>query len=189
MTRLLRASDLVGRPVVTLRGDEVGEVKDVLLGLTGACLVGFTLRNPGFLGGPQRRSLPWASVRAVGADAVMVTAEGDLGDREDVPSHGDAVQDLPVMSTDGELLGRIVDVVVETEDEPDVVGFAVEPGPGGSERPGERFLPVDDMVSVSEQALVVPAEAAEFLHDDLSGFGAVVAAYRRGDGGHDRAAE
>ena len=188
MSYLLRARDLVGRPVVTVGGDEVGEVKDIVLGLDQACLVGFTLRNPGFLGGPQKRSLPWGEVRAVGPDAVMIDGEEAVARTDDIPADGSPVVDLPVMSEGGDNLGRVVDVVLSTGSPAQVVGFELEAGPGMPGRTNNLLLPVDEMLAVSEQALVVPEEARRFVRDDLSGFGAAVDEYRGSLQGGDHAA-
>src|SRR5690606_931672 len=72
MNLLLPASSLTGHPVVTLAGDDVGEVKDVVLGLDEHALVGFTLRKRSRFGGPLRQRLPWENVRAIGDSAVMI---------------------------------------------------------------------------------------------------------------------
>lgn len=176
---LVRAGDLIGRPVVTLQGERMGELKDVVLGLGRGVLVGFTLRNPGFLGGPRRETLPWGSVHAVGPDAVMVSGPEAFAAPEDLAADtGHETVDLPLLTDDGETLGRIVDVVLETGTHAQVVGFEIEPAPSLPSNGHRLLLPIDAMAAASEQAVVVPASVRHFLRDDLTGFGAAVAGFR-----------
>jgi sporulation protein YlmC with PRC-barrel domain len=186
MTLLVRASELIGTPVVTLDGDDIGEVKDVVLGLERTALVGFTLRGRGRLSGPLRSSLPWTAVHAVGRDAVMVEDGSAVGESTTVLRDDDEPTDLlhiDVISDDGRQLGTVVDVVVAAGHPAEVVGFEVEEGQGMA-RPGQRVLvPVDEMVSASAEALMVPADALRYARDDLTGFGAGYDELRRNRAG------
>jgi uncharacterized protein YrrD len=181
MSLLVRASELVGQPVVTLDGDDVAEVKDVVLGLDQACLVGFTLRGRGFLSGPLKRSLPWHSVHAVGREAVMVEHDDALVEEDslrEAPADGQEVLQIDVMSDTGDRLGHVLDVIVTTGSPANVVGFEIE-ATGEMARQGQHLLlPADEMVSVSDRALIVPEAAKQFVRDDLTGFGAGVEEYR-----------
>ena len=183
---LVKASELIGRPVVTLGGERLGEVKDVVLGLRDAALVGFTLRNPGFLGGPMKASVPWESIHSVGPDAVMVPSPDSTAAKGDVASQ-DAhhATDVPVVTEDGGEVGRVVDVVLAMGSPPEVVGFELEAGERMPSSGSRVLLPIDAMCAASEQAVVVPAEATKFVKDDLSGFGAAVESYRERLGGRD----
>lgn len=178
MSYLVRASDLVGRPVVATTGDLLGEVKDVVLGLEKACLIGFTLRNPGFLGGPKQATLPWENVRAVGPDAVMVDEPRSLAEPTAVPHEGSVVVDLTVITDTGDRVGTVADVIVSAGRPAKVVGFELEADPGNAHHSGRLMLPVDEMLSFSEEAIVVPDAAKRFVRDDLTGFGAAVDEYR-----------
>jgi sporulation protein YlmC with PRC-barrel domain len=176
---LVRARDLIGRPVVTLGGERVGELKDVVLGLGRGVLVGFTLRNPGFLGGPKRETLLWGSVHAVGPDAVMVPGTDAFASPEDLAAGGGhRTVDLPLVTDDGQTLGQIVDVVLETGTRAQVVGFEIEPAPSLPSNGHRLLLPIDAMAAASEEAVVVPASVRHFVRDDLTGFGAAVAGFR-----------
>jgi uncharacterized protein YrrD len=177
---LLRATDHVGRPVVTLAGDRIGEVKDVVLGLQQGVLVGFTLRNPGFLGGPRREALPWSSVHAVGADAVMVGGEDALAEGGAGEAH--VAIDVPVISEAGDRLGNVVDVILETGTPTQVVGFEVAAADSQPSKGRRTLLPIEAMRAASEEAVVVPVEATHLVADDLAGFGAAVEQFRRSMG-------
>ena len=45
--RVIRATELVGRPVVTLGGDDLAEVRDVVYDADQGALLGFTLTSAG----------------------------------------------------------------------------------------------------------------------------------------------
>ena len=184
---LVKATDLVGRPVVTLDGMQVGEVKDVVLGLGEATLIGFTLRNPGFFGGPMKETVPWRSIHAVGPDAVMIPSVDATGDPEAVDdSDAHAATEIPVVTDDGAEVGRVTDVVLATGCPPEVVGFEIEAGEKMPSSGSRVLLPIEAMRAASSEAVVVPPTATDFVHDDLSGFGAAVDRFRASLEGDER---
>jgi sporulation protein YlmC with PRC-barrel domain len=173
MTGLLRGTDLIGRPVVTLDGDDVGEVKDVVLGLEDVALRGFTLRKHGALGGPLPQTLPWEGVHAVGDDAVMIEDAGALRTDADAPNtNTDPMIDIDVLTDHGDRLGRLVDVVIEPGEPAKVVGFEILFERDEADRDPRVLIPVTEMVAVSGRALVVPDAATSFMSRDLSGLDA-----------------
>ena len=90
MKLLLRGTDLVGLPVVTLAGDDIAEVRDVLFDADAGRVVGFTLNKRGRFAGRMSEVLTREQIHAVGPAAVMVPADitlspptaSDLADRE-----------------------------------------------------------------------------------------------------------
>jgi sporulation protein YlmC with PRC-barrel domain len=70
MTLLVRARDLIGRPVVTLDGDDVGQIRDIVYAESTGSVVGFTLAGRTMLSGPMRETLPWKHIHSVGRHAV-----------------------------------------------------------------------------------------------------------------------
>lgn len=177
----MRGREVLKRPVVTLGGDDVAQVKDIVYGDQGGAIVGFTLAGRGLFAGPSKTALPWSAVHALGKDAVMILDESVLTPRDDVRSRagtgGDVLGNRVVTDT-GTDLGKVVDVVLEVGVGADVVGYELEASAAlGTE--GRRVLiPLPDTLAVSAEALVVPASATEFVSDDLSGFGASVDAFR-----------
>lgn len=180
MSTLVRATDLIGRPVVTLTGEDVGEVKDVVLGLENVALLGFTLRKHNVLGGPLRESLPWSGVHAVGADAVMIESNGDLSEEQLTPKRAtDTVIDIDVLTDHGDRLGRLTDVVIETGEPSVVVGFEIQFERDEPHQDRRVLVPIGEMVSVSGRALVIPDAAASYVSDDLTGLDAGLAGFRQ----------
>lgn len=80
MSRLMRTSEISKRPVVTMGGDDVAQIKDVVYAADGGSVRGFTLAGRGLFAGPLATVLAWGSVAALGADAVMIEDEAALGD-------------------------------------------------------------------------------------------------------------
>ena len=179
---LLRASELIGRPVVSLSGELVAEVKDIVFEPTGGRIAGFTLRNPGLFSRSRKDSLPWDGVHGLGRDAVMVPDETVLvATKELVPPKqtrkADVLEDR-VLTDNGRDLGRVVDVVLHSGTILEVVGYEVEASEALGTAGRRVLIPLPDTVAVSGEHLIVPAAATEFVSEDLAGFGAAVDAFR-----------
>jgi uncharacterized protein YrrD len=179
---LLRASEVTGRPVVTLSGELVAEIKDVVFERSGGHIAGFTLRNPGLFSRSRKDALPWDGVHGIGRDAVMVPDEtvlipaGELAPRKQARD-ADVLQDR-VLTDNGRDLGRVVDVVLHSGTSLEVVGYEVEASEALGTAGRHVFIPLPDTVAVSGENLIVPAAATEFVSEDLAGFGAAVGAFR-----------
>lgn len=179
---LLRASELIGRPVVSLSGELVAEVKDIVFEPAGGRIAGFTLRNPGLFSRSRKDSLPWDGVHGLGRDAVMVPDETVLvATKELVPPKqarkADVLEDR-VLTDNGRDLGRVVDVVLHSGTSLEVVGYEVEASEALGTAGRRVLIPLPDTVAVSGEHLIVPAAATEFVSEDLAGFGAAVDAFR-----------
>lgn len=179
----MRATELVKRPVVTLTGEDVAQIKDVLYDASGGAVSGFTLNGRGIFAGPLKQALPMSGVKAIGRDAVMITDTSVLTARAEVAQAAD-VRDRNVLGnrvvTDtGTHLGTVVDVILQVEKATtDVAGYEIEAGEALSEHGQRVLLPLPDALAVSGEALIVPAGATNFVAHDLAGFGAAVAAFR-----------
>lgn len=179
---LLRARELTGRPVVTLGGELEAEIKDVIFRSDGGHIAGFTLRNPGLFSRARKDALPWAAVHGVGRDAVMIRDVEQLVPAEELAPKKAArkadVLDDRVLTDSGRELGTVLDVVLQGGAGLDVVGYEVEASAALGTAGRRVFIPLPDTVAVSGENLIVPASAAEFVSEDLSGFGAAVDAFR-----------
>jgi len=179
MSRLLRATGMVGLPVLTITGESPLEVKDVVFDRNEGSIVALTLRHHGFLGGPAKEWLAWADVRGLGPDAVIVEDESAFRSGGDSPvSSGDVIGDR-VITEGGTDLGEVVEVVVRSGRHAEVVGFEIE-GSAAIAHDSARhvFLPLPETLAMSGENIVVPDEVTEFVRDDISGFGAAVEGFR-----------
>jgi len=78
--RLMRTSEITKRPVVTMAGEDVAQVKDIVYAAGGGRIGGFTLAGRGLFSGPLKEALSWEAVSALGADAVIAVSKGMRGD-------------------------------------------------------------------------------------------------------------
>jgi len=179
MKELVRGTDLVGLPVVTLGGDDIAEVRDVLFDAAAGQITGFTLNRRGRLKRRMSEVLTREQVLAVGPSAVMVAVGIELGAAAIEPTSGGGnVLSDRVMTDAGVAVGTVTDVVVDTGDG-SVVGYEVEPAAAQAERGGRRsYIPLPATGAVSGEALIVPAGAVEYVASDLAGFADAVDRYR-----------
>lgn len=171
MSRLCRAHEVMGLPIVTLdTATAVGEVRDVLFDPSRSKVIGFTVRGQGLLSPPLIGLLPIEAVRAIGHDAVMVATEaGIVGQREGMDSAVEQQVEVigrEVVNDAGAALGEVIDVILDVERaEAAVVGYEIE---------GEatRFIvPLGDGgAPLSTDALILPADVEQYSAGGLNGF-------------------
>jgi uncharacterized protein YrrD len=178
---LLRAAELVKRPVVTLAGEDVAQIKDVVYASATGELAGFTLNGRGMFSGPMKKTLPWAAVHGMGPDAVMIRDETAFAGKDALAGEpegaGGSVLGSRVLTDGGRELGRVTDLILAVgEGGTDAVGYEIEPT--DEQAPRRQFVPLPDTLAVSGETLLVPDAAIEFIRDDLAGFGAAVDEFR-----------
>ncbi|GLY26725.1 hypothetical protein [Kineosporia sp. NBRC 101731] len=187
MSVLLRAADLVKRPVVTLAGDDIAQIKDVVYSSLSGELAGFTLNGRGLFAGPLKKTLPWANVHGLGPAAVMIVDESHLADQRafdgELEGAGGVVLGSVVLTQGGRNLGTVTDVVLSVDEKrTEAVGYEIQPS--DKTAPRRQFVPLPDALSVSGEALILPDTAIDFIRDDLAGFGAAVEEFRARLGPH-----
>lgn len=178
---LLRAGDIPGRPVVTVAGDDVAQVRDVVYDADSGDVVGFTLAKRGLFGGTMSERLPWAGVHGLGPHAVIVEdteAFVEKGGLEKAADDRDVIG-ARVLTDEGRELGVVKDLVIEVhEGRADVVGYELDPHDSFRDTASHVLLPLPDTLSASADNLVVPAAATDYVRDDIAGFGAAVEDFR-----------
>lgn len=183
----MRGTEVIKRPVVTLAGEDVAEIKDIVYAGGAGRVACFTLNGRGLFSGPSKQALPWAGVHGLGRDAVMIPAEDVLQPREQVLSRGEVagggrgggdVLGSRVLTDSGTDLGKIVEVILSVDQTADVVGYEIDSSDALGKDGRRVLIPLPDSIAVSGENLIVPAAAVEYVSDDLSGFGAAVEAFR-----------
>lgn len=177
---LMRASEISGLPVVTIDGGEdAAEIKDIVYDAVHHHLVGFTLNKRGWFRGSLNAVLAIENVSGIGSDAVMVPGEDCMTLRAEAetplaaPKADFDVMGNDVVSSSGAVLGKVIDVIIETGARPNAVGYEVDTADGSV------FVPSSAQMGLSAENLIVPAEAEQFTNNDLVGFGASVASFRQ----------
>lgn len=177
--RIVRATDLIGRRVVTLGGNSSVEVKDVVFDTSAGSVTGFTLRAPGLLGGPQSVVLPIAGVESIGDDAVMITDEQVFAQPEALVGSGDDIMGDRIITDDGTALGTVTDVaVLVTKGDGDIIGFEIEPTDAAGANTDRVLVPSPDALAMSDEAIVVPAAARDHITTDVDALRSAAASLR-----------
>lgn len=183
MTRLMRASDTLGLPVVSIEsGEDIAEIRDVVYDAANHALIGFTLNKRGLFAGRMRSVLPAGAISAIGPAAVMV--DGDQVVQEapnELQTASSSDEMVPVLGNrvvagDGSELGEVSGVVLSVGGEEGNATEAVGYELTGDD--GVAFVPISAQMAISADNLILPDEATQFMHNDLAGFGAAVTSYR-----------
>jgi uncharacterized protein YrrD len=171
MTRLVRASSITGRPVVTVGGESDYEIKDVVFDRGRQRLIGFTLREPGFFGQPVDPTLPWDAVHGIGPDAVIIGSDDVFADSaglETVPSDGSGdVLGGRALTDAGTDLGKILEVIISLGSPPTMVGLEIEASEELHADAAHLFIPVPDGLPISDDQALLPATVKDYATDDL----------------------
>lgn len=109
--------ELTGIAVVTLTGGErLGRIDDVIFQSAGGRIVGFLVDRGGMFS--KAKFLAAAQVQGLGADALTITGETALTEAAPMVAGetvAKAIEGRPVLSQAGTVLGKVADVVVDTE--------------------------------------------------------------------------
>ncbi|MFE9118981.1 PRC-barrel domain-containing protein [Streptomyces sp. NPDC007172] len=171
MNVLMLAGELAKRPVVTLGGEAVGQVKDTVFDAAGARITGFTLAGRGLLAGPLKQSLPWSGVHFLGPDAVMIPSTDVLEDRAAVVARSEAghgqVRGARVLTDGGLEVGTVLDVVIEGGADGRVVGVHLTTTDALGKKGRKVFMPAQGRLSMTGDTLVVPGHTAGRVSEDL----------------------
>ncbi len=156
MTAILRAGDLPGRPLVSLGGERLAEIKDVVFDRKSGDVLGFTLNEPGFFKGTRDEGVPMDAVHGIGDAAVVVAGSHVMVPVDTIVSaserKGNNVLEDRVLTEEGAEIGEVVDVLLDPSHRPPkVVGYEVEAQDGHT-----VTVPLEDAVAVSGEKLVVP---------------------------------
>ncbi|MFD7686985.1 PRC-barrel domain containing protein [Streptomyces sp. NPDC059781] len=180
MNGLTAVRSLTTLPVVTLGGDAVAHVKDTVFDPEGERIASFTLTGRTLMSGPLPRDLPWQAVHCLGRHAVMVRDEGALFDLPLSVARRDALRGrllgAHVLTDDGDLVGTVLDVLVEGGTSGRLVAFRLaahrELVHGSRHRRHQVYVPRGEALSVSGRTLVIPAHATTYVTDDPPAFAA-----------------
>ncbi|WP_328769806.1 PRC-barrel domain-containing protein [Streptomyces sp. NBC_00286] len=173
MTNYMRASEIAKKPVVTLAGEDLGQVKDLVFDPSTGSIRCFTLAGRGLLAGPLHRALLWENVHSLGPHAVMVRDESAVEEDDKAARSGARkpgggnVLGVAVTTRGGARLGKVTDAVVEAGRAPVVAGYEIE-----TAEHHRVLLPVVGPVTVSGERVLVPDATAQHSAGDLGGFGA-----------------
>jgi uncharacterized protein YrrD len=163
----MRTSEITKRPVVTMAGEDVAQVKDIVYAAGGGAVGGFTLAGRGLFAGPLKQSLAWSAVTALGSDAVMIADESVLEPTQSLldasaasGGTGGDVLGSQVLTDTGTDLGTVIDVVLEVGDTAggacDVVGYEIEASEALGTKGTKVLIPLPDTIAAFRAQLEGP---------------------------------
>ena len=161
------ALDVIGLPVILLdSGKQIGKVKDILFATDGS-LQGLQVETAHFL--RRRKYIPLKAISAIGRDAVTVS-EPLMEDF--VAADGMAMlqgqrkmKGMPILTTNGDHLGTIVDVYFQ-EELGTIIGYELTDGFLSDVTEGRKWLRPTRMI-YGEDAYIVPNTDRKRLNDTL----------------------
>lgn len=164
-----RISEVVGKAIIsTASGDKLGTVSDGLMDNESNALVALVISG-GVFG--KEHVLPYADVQTVGGDAILargatgvLTGKEWRGDGRDT-TRSSALKGRAVVTTAGEKIGVVADLMVDDRtgrleslevSRPDFAGLLAR----------RSLLPGVAQLRIGQDAVIVPATAAEAMRDD-----------------------
>lgn len=177
------AKQLIGMPIFSLtEGANQGEVHDVVYSPREARLIGFTVvKNAGFFSRGETRYLTAENIHAIGEDAVVIQDATHLQDyagkdvNDFAKEAGEPVIGKRLLTDDGTFLGAIDDVLIE-RDNRKVVAYEVSGGVWQDMMKGQTDVPVDNIISIGEDVVIVPASVKAMVQEAKGGLSAVASA-------------
>jgi uncharacterized protein YrrD len=180
---MIKASDVVGRPVTARdAGQDLGNVKDIVVDATGRDVIGVILSDRPFLGA---RVAPWSAVQALGPDSLVIDAAKSVVKGSVVPGIKEElakktkIRGLKLLTTKGKELGKIIDIEFD-ETTGEVSGYELSSGVFSDTFEGTPFLPTPKWIELGKDVAFVTPEVEPTIKPAAGGIKAV---FRRGDKG------
>jgi uncharacterized protein YrrD len=155
----LKAHDVGGNDIIDAKtGTRVGRVEDMLIDPQSMRVSAVVTHLGDFLN-RDVRAIPANQVQTWGRDVILISGEGEMGRREDIPgqesflSISDNLRGKTVVTTSGEKIGQINDVLMD--DNGQIVAF--ELGSGGifeGRHEGPTHIPANATRSLGQDVLI-----------------------------------
>ncbi|SFS59107.1 PRC-barrel domain-containing protein [Paenibacillus sp. BC26] len=168
---MLRLQHLIGLPVIEMNaGKQVGHVKDAWF--DEHWQLGGIILDAGRRFLTAMKSVIWNEVMVCGEDAVIIMNEASVRRTKQAEIqrsfHTGSIRlkDLPVITVDGEQLGRVSDVYFDEIQGTQIVGYELTDGFIADIMEGRKWLPAPrqaDEVMLGENVIIVPAGSEAFL--------------------------
>ena len=152
---------LRGTAIVAMdNGERLGRVDDLFFSPANGELEAIMVDVGGMFSKPSLLSV--AHISSIGPDAVIISdrdalvQNGRLTDESHAVRAGD-IEDRPVLTAGGTVVGKIADVMIDTETR-QVIGFSLSTGLIDNTLHGRPSLPFSLVQSLGKDSLVVPAD-------------------------------
>lgn len=168
-----KGKSVIGQPLLSYNdGAKVGSVKDLLIGGNNDRLVALLVEEGGLLSSP--RAVPLEYVTSFGKDAVVITdlrgiiAADNYPEAAEILSRNDKLLGKKVFTESGEDHGKIDDVFFNDADGR-VLGYEVSGGLIENVQKGMSYLPLEDIVNIGPDIVMIRYEAGGALDSQVGG--------------------
>ncbi|UVI28069.1 PRC-barrel domain-containing protein [Paenibacillus spongiae] len=172
---MIKLQHLIGLPVLEVdAGKQVGHVKDAWF--DEHWQLGGIVLDAGRRFLSSMKTVLWNDVLICGEDAILIMNEASVRKAEPAEIQRSfhtgpvRLKDLPVITIDGEQLGRVSDVYFNEIQGTQIVGYELTDGFIADVMEGRKWLPVPtdpDTVMLGENAIIVPA-GSEWLTEPVA---------------------
>ncbi len=169
---MLKIQSMIGLAVFDVEdGKQLGKIHDFIVQEDWS-VYGFELEGKGLFS-LQVRTVKWEDVVSFGSDAIMIrnqqavrqTAADDIqhtfliGNRK--------LKELPVLTSDGAMLGYVSDVYFNPELGKSITGIEISDGFISDLIGGRKWLPISDQIAFGESAIMTPVASDQRLEECL----------------------
>ena len=176
-----KGKEILGKCIVSYdTGERIERVLDLIFDQDSNQVVGFLVREPGFL--KSARVLLIEKVRAIGPDAIIVDSVDSIDKATDIPlvarilRRNNILRGTRILTMDGRDLGTMVDLYFD-EQQGTVEGYEVSGGLFADAYSGRSFVPAPAALRIGEDVAFVPVQTALLMEEQVGGIkGAVISA-------------
>ncbi|WP_314587227.1 PRC-barrel domain-containing protein [Paenibacillus terrigena] len=165
----MKLLEMIGLPIYEVEtGRRVGKIQDFYL-TPDWQMEGIELEGKKWFATSPIRMVPWQEITACGEDAVMIANKRAIQKRSAVDIQytllcGDRrIRDLPLLTPDGNQLGRVVDVYVDQKLGNTIIGLEITDGFISDLIEGRKWLRVSDVLQIGQDAIMVPVDIEQRL--------------------------
>ncbi|ACO45661.1 PRC-barrel domain-containing protein [Deinococcus deserti] len=170
---MIKGKEILGKNIVAIStGQRVESVRDVIFDHQANQVLGLLVDEGGWF--RAARVLPFERIRSFGEDALMIQDAGDLtttredGRLADVLESNTNLIGMTLLTTDGQDLGRIADVLFD-ERTGRVEGYEATGGLFSDLSNGRTFVPAPEGVQIGIDTAIVPVEVANAMREQEGG--------------------
>lgn len=167
-----KAREVLGLPVITMnRGTKIYDVEDMILDPERSQVLALVVQESSWM--HSARAVPFGRINVIGRDAVVIPDGKAVIEVNRDPvlrrlDRGQTVRGLRVLTDDGRKLGAVDDMLLDSKTG-EVKGYYVTLGRGLTVGQGSRWLPAEQITSIGQRVLFVPASVADDFEQQSGG--------------------
>ncbi|MEO8285716.1 MAG: PRC-barrel domain-containing protein [Chloroflexota bacterium] len=168
-----KGKKIIGQDILSFAdGQKVGSVKDLIIGPESDTVVALLVEEGGLLS--SARIVPFDNVNSFGKDAVMIDESRSVISADNYPlvfnilNTKDKLIGKKVFTEGGTDEGSIGDVYFD-ETSGEVLGYEVSGGLIENVQKGTSFLPLDDIVNIGPDLVLITQQAGPMLEAQVGG--------------------